>query len=158
MLCITQVIFAHQSVLCCPAVLLFGVLAVHLGNCSTSCCQLPIDGCFCPNSGYIQVFHVHVFFYINSEQSTCKTSHCFIVPAFINIADQVSCNIKARKVVYLMWQLCLRESEGRSKTQLLIMDICPRYQRPEFRSQTGMLAPILFHIGHKSSDLLTCCL
>lgn len=47
-----------------------------------------------------------------------------------------------RKVVYLKLQLCLRETEGRSKAQLLIMDVCPRYQRPKLRSQTGMLAPI----------------
>ena len=149
-LCITQVIFAHQSVLCCPVVLLFLVSLL----CIWGTVLHPATGYLC-TVAFVQIQTVSRYvcarsFYLKSDQ--CEIPLCFIVPAFAHFADQVSCNIKARKVVYLKQKLCLRESEGRSKTQLLIMDICPRYQRPKFGSQTGKLAPILpLHIGHKSS-------
>lgn len=84
-----------------------------------------------------------------------KAPQDFILSAFKYFADQWVATKGGRKVIYLRWQLCLRESEG-TKTQLLIMDVCPRYWRPKFRSQIRMLAPIRFHIGHESSVAMTC--
>lgn len=50
---ITQVIFVQRSVLCCPVVLLFSVLAVHRGNCSTSSRRAPLHTSLCPNPGFL---------------------------------------------------------------------------------------------------------
>lgn len=119
---ITQVIFVQRSVLCCPAVLLFSVLAVHRGNCSTSGRR----------HLYTQAF-VQILAFCSPRlpclqpnlQSLCENPHSSF-RAHVHFADQFSFNIKGEEVGLLAWQSCLKGSEG-SKTQLLIMDIRPRY-------------------------------
>lgn len=92
----------------------FRVLALHRGNRSTSSHWAHLLRSCCPNSGSVQIFHVDVF--------VCwKAPRCFVAPALMIFADQVSRSTKARKVVYLVWKLRLRGSN----TQLLIMDYVP---------------------------------
>lgn len=149
---ITQVIFAHRSVLCCPVVLLFSVLTAHLGNCSTSSPRPPLHTSFCPNSGSFLSFPDLPCLQLNTP-SLCKKKTK--KPLLLNsttdkhFADRVNFNIIGEEAVYLEWQLCLRGSEGFT-AQLLIMDIRPRNWRPKFTSPTRLLAPILAHVVHKS--------
>lgn len=116
MLYIRVVIFAHPSVLCCPIVLLCSVLAVHLGICSTSS---PL-GSYTQKlslvhiqvlSSYVRHIYSNTFVFLTLDFFLCNTPFCFGVTAFMHSVDEVSCNMKASIAVYLVWQVCLRESE-----------------------------------------------
>lgn len=93
---ITQVIFVQRSVLCCPVVLLFSVLAVHRGNCSTSSLRAPLHTSFCPNSGFLFPPPRLPCLQLNL-QSSVKTPHSFFT-AHVHFADQISFNIKGEEV------------------------------------------------------------